>query len=265
MRERGEGDVNGGRLQLALRDLRAHLAQPATAAGLVAIAAVLGVSGPFDTLSSMRWPERALYWALVTGLTYPAGFLVGHLLQPVWQRWGALPRVLMRSALTCLCVLLILNLLALLFGRLPGQMSLADAGRSVALVFAVCLVIDVLGEVLDRQPGGPTGAVEQAAPVLLSRLPFDLRGPLVALRGEDHYVHVTTTKGRHMVLMRLADAIAETAPEPGLRVHRSHWVALAQVKGLRRQGDGAVLTLSNGAEVPASRSAMPTLRDAGLL
>jgi hypothetical protein len=260
----GVGRVNGGALQLALRDLRTHMAQPVTLAGLLAVAAVLGLSGPFNTLAAMRWPERMLYWALVTGLTYPAGFLVGHLLRPVWLDWPGGLRVLARSGLVCVCVMLILSGLALLFGRYPAVLSWPDLALSAGLVFAVCLVIDILGEVLDRQPGA-TPEPLAVPPPLLSRLPFDVRGPLVALRGDDHYVHVTTTKGRHMVLMRLSDAVAETAPEPGLRVHRSHWVAQAQVRAVRRQGDGAVVTLATGEEVPASRSAMPALRQAGLL
>jgi DNA-binding LytR/AlgR family response regulator len=38
-----------------------------------------------------------------------------------------------------------------------------------------------------------------------------------------------------------------------------------QVRAVRRQGDGAVLAMSDGSEVPVSRSAMPVLRDAGLM
>jgi hypothetical protein len=37
----------------------------------------------------------------------------------------------------------------------------------------------------------------------------------VALSVEDHYVRVRTTRGEEMILMRLSDAIRETAPETG--------------------------------------------------
>ena len=45
-----------------------------------------------------------------------------------------------------------------------------------------------------------------------------------------NYVEVWTERGTHLVLMRLSDAIRETAGENGLQIHRSHWVALGAVK-----------------------------------
>jgi len=68
-----------------------------------------------------------------------------------------------------------------------------------------------------------------------------------------------------MLLMRLSDAIRETAPTAGLQVHRSHWVARDQIASVKRTGDRAIMTLKTGAEIPASRTYIPALRDAGLL
>lgn len=102
-------------------------------------------------------------------------------------------------------------------------------------------------------------------PTLLDRLPLDKRAPLVALSVEDHYVRIRTTKGEEMILMRLADAIRETAATPGLQVHRSHWVAFDQVVAVRRKGDCALLKMSHGPDVPVSRANLPKLREAGLL
>ena len=65
--------------------------------------------------------------------------------------------------------------------------------------------------------------------------------------------------------MRLSDAIRESAPEPGLQVHRSHWVARAQVRAARRIGDRAVLTMTTGDDIPASRAHIPALKEAGHL
>jgi len=100
---------------------------------------------------------------------------------------------------------------------------------------------------------------------ILSRLPFEKRGDLVAMTVEDHYVRVTTTKGHEMILIRLTDAIAEVGDVAGLQVHRSHWVALNHIAQVDRDKDRARLTLSNGASVPVSRTYMPQLRQAGLL
>jgi DNA-binding LytR/AlgR family response regulator len=102
-------------------------------------------------------------------------------------------------------------------------------------------------------------------PPILERVSLPQRGRLIALIVEDHYVDIVTDKGRTLVLMRLADAIREAAPVPGLQVHRSHWVALAAVaKTLRSEGK-VLLELSNGMKLPVSRGYLPAARDAGLV
>jgi DNA-binding LytR/AlgR family response regulator len=116
--------------------------------------------------------------------------------------------------------------------------------------------------------GAPSDAPATTAPcppAILDRLPLDRRGALVALSAEDHYVRVVTRTGEALVLIRLADAMRETGDLPGLQVHRSHWVALDAVRAVRRSGDGAVLTLATGHELPASRRFIPALRQAALL
>ena len=91
------------------------------------------------------------------------------------------------------------------------------------------------------------------------------RGALIRMSVHDHYVEVVTTGGRSLVLMRLRDAIGETAPAPGLRVHRSHWVAFGGVTGCRRADGRALLKTRDGFAVPISRSYMKAARDAGLV
>ena len=102
-------------------------------------------------------------------------------------------------------------------------------------------------------------------PRLLNRLPKALRGPLIALTATDHYTEVTTTLGSTRLLMRLSDAMAEAAPTPGLRIHRSHWVALDHIRDARRDGPRASITLTNGTELPVSRSHVAALEETGLL
>jgi DNA-binding LytR/AlgR family response regulator len=76
---------------------------------------------------------------------------------------------------------------------------------------------------------------------------------------------VTTTAGRALVLLRLSDAIAEAEGVPGLQIHRSHWVTLAAVARVRRDGARVLLVLKDGRELPVSRTFMPQARLAGLL
>lgn len=103
-----------------------------------------------------------------------------------------------------------------------------------------------------------------APPRFLERLPLKLRGgELWAVEAEDHYLRLHTSRGQDLILLRLADAVAELEGLEGMQVHRSWWVARDAIAGARR-GDGrAVLTLKDGSEVPVSRTYARALRDRG--
>ncbi len=109
------------------------------------------------------------------------------------------------------------------------------------------------------------GPVERGPGVrFLERLPPRLRGADIhAVEAEDHYLRIHTARGSDLILLRLADAIAELDGLEGAQTHRSWWVAKAAVQGVRR-GDGrAVLILPGGVEAPVSRSFAPALRAQG--
>jgi DNA-binding LytR/AlgR family response regulator len=107
-------------------------------------------------------------------------------------------------------------------------------------------------------------AAAPAPPKFLERLPLKLRGAEVwAIEAEDHYLRLHTSKGQDLILMRLADAVAELEGIEGAQVHRSWWVAREAITDAKR-GDGrATLTLKDGAEVPVSRTYAGLLRERG--
>jgi DNA-binding LytR/AlgR family response regulator len=72
-------------------------------------------------------------------------------------------------------------------------------------------------------------------------LPPRLGQGAIALRMEDHDVRVSTDRGGALVLMRMADAVAEVSAIAGLRTHRSWWLARSAVTGVRREGSAARL------------------------
>ena len=110
----------------------------------------------------------------------------------------------------------------------------------------------------------PEEGAAAAPPKFLERLPLKLRGAEVwAVEAEDHYLRLHTSRGQDLILMRLADAVAELDGIEGMQVHRSWWVARDAIADARR-GDGrAVLTLKDGANVPVSRTYAGELRDRG--
>jgi hypothetical protein len=242
--------------------MRRHFSRPATLGVLAAVAAILALVGPFGTDVSLPPGFRALYWLVMVGATYGTGYATGTLLH------GRLPGRMGRfvtlpvTALVITAAVVLVNLA--LLGRLPGG---ADWRGDLVTIFAIALIILVAMDLVDASLRADTAvdATPPAAPPILDRLPLEKRGALVALSVEDHYVRVVTLKGSEMVLMRLTDAIREAAPEPGLRVHRSHWIATAQVTAARRDGDRAILSMAAGGDIPVSRSHIRAVKEAGLL
>ena len=90
-------------------------------------------------------------------------------------------------------------------------------------------------------------------PGLIDRLPPHLRGDILCLQVEDHYVRVHSAQGSAMVLIRFSDAMRGIDHVAGSQVHRSWWVADVAVRGLRRSGRTAQLILSNDMIVPVSQ------------
>ncbi len=250
-------------VSLALREWRQVFTRPVTWAVLVGVAALLAILGPFNTDGRLRIPLRFVYWLAMAAATYGAGLAVSLLLWPyVAKRLPRVGVVLVLGLATGAAitpVITALNLIA--FGYWP---DLADWPVLVAQFFAIALIVTAIIQALAGHLA-QTPEPARAAPALLERLALDKRGPLISLSAEDHYTRIRTARGEDLVLIRLSDAIAETAPTLGLQVHRSHWVATAGITTVRRQGDGAVITLRNGGEIPVSRRYMPDIRAAGLL
>jgi len=85
---------------------------------------------------------------------------------------------------------------------------------------------------------------------LVSRLGSDL----ILLEAQEHYIKVVTPEGSALVLYRLSNALEELFNHDGDRVHRSFWIAWPHVREIKRDGRSYRLCMSNGMEVPVSRS-----------
>ncbi len=105
---------------------------------------------------------------------------------------------------------------------------------------------------------------EEAGPVeagFLALLPEEIRGAVIYLQAELHYITVATVHGRALILYNLRDAIKELegAGVVGLHCHRSFWVAEEFVQSLRKRGRQGELVLANGDSVPVSRRSMESV------
>lgn len=235
--------------------------------GIAAAAGVfLAFVGAMETSEMSLW-RRLLYWVpLMT-----AGGALGHVMATFVAK---IPRARMSPwvfgasltlALAIPATAAVWGYTSLMFGG--GWMSL----RTLPMLFGSVLVISAAMTALMvavNWPGRVTHAPAPGAatsPVrFLERLPPKLRGAaLYAVSAEDHYLRLHTSKGSDLILMRLADAIAELEGLEGAQTHRSWWVARDAVEAARREGDRVVLTLKGGGEAPLSRPNVKPLRDAG--
>ena len=247
-------------MSFALRELRRHMVQPKTLAGLGAAVLVLVLAGPFSTAEALGVPMQGVYWALVVFGSYGLGTMVFSSLaasrlkrSPTWRY------VFMGAGLNALLVTgLIVGVNVVILDVLP---ALAGLPVYLGTIFAIALAVSLAIAFISM----PEDTVDtEAVPRLIARLPLNKRGMLLSLSAEDHYVRVRTDKGEELVLMRLADAIAEAAPTQGLQVHRSHWVAVRAVEAARREGQRAIITVG-GLDLPVSRANVAQLKEAGVL
>lgn len=189
-------------------------------------------------LRMMRRPKlgenQVMLWAIVTTVVAPPGTLF------VW------------------------GYTTLIFGASPS--SLPALFLKVAMVSgaasAIMMLINRPGPATHAAPALLSGA---PAPVpFLERLPPKLKGAtLFAVEAEDHYLRLHTSKGSDLILMRMADAIAELEGIEGAQVHRSWWVAKDAVTEVKRDERRVTLILKDGAQAPVSRPNISALRESG--
>ncbi|MGR3491993.1 MAG: LytTR family DNA-binding domain-containing protein [Shimia sp.] len=258
--------MKGGALPFALREVQRDFARPVLWVVLAGIGVILALAGAFGTGGVMRPLPLALYWMITVTGGYALGAFTSAVFRHAGQSWPRPVRLAVTGlVIGALATAIIMAMNIALFGQIYG--SMAEVAGFAALVIAVASVITVLIDIAFAAiaPPAPETTPAPAGPAILDRIPFERRGRLLALSVEDHYVRIRTTKGEEMVLMRLGDAMRETAPTPGLQIHRSHWVATGAIASVRREGSAGILTLTDGHEVPVSRANLPKLRDAGFL
>ncbi|MGV8831474.1 MAG: LytTR family DNA-binding domain-containing protein [Devosia sp.] len=257
--------MNNTPLHFALRRTQARFSAARTWVAIGIIGVLLGLIGPFGTYETMSIAGRVGYWLANAGGGYLVGFFFAVLVQG-WLKPDPAWRVALLTGLLSgvPIALFAFGLNVLVFGHPTiDLLSLIVYCVLISMGFAVIRRLAVPAE--QRVTTNVPGPVIPTPPALLARLPHTTRGRLLHLAVADHYVDVTTDKGHELVLIRLSDAIAETAPTPGLQVHRSHWVALDAVKRATRQAGKPVLELENGTMVPVSRSYLEAARTAGLI
>ena len=281
-------------LHSTLREMQVLLFAPRFWGALVAVSAILGLTGPFGTYQQLELLPRFAYWLALALVTFVAGYLAMRLtLGMLFGNAGPQP---VRTVVAGIAAGVPVTLVVLLFnhalfgGPVPLAADVAKLFVNCSLIAAAVSFLSILAgrgarDVAtsgaapvaeatgnntkqgppDRSPPSGSPPLQSTRSPLVDRLPHAIRGKLAYLSMQDHYVEVHTDRGSTLVLMRLADAIREAGDIPGLRIHRSHWVALDAVTGSRRNDGKLFLKLGESVLLPVSRSYVDAVRKAGLI
>lgn len=244
------------------QDLNAAFGSPVPYIAWAIITLVVSFSGPFGTYDALPLATRLAYWSAVVAVSIFLGVLVRALIGHY-----ARPRDPYRhSALTAGAMAVVLGLPLHQF----TQSVVHEAGSRVpsvyemmAMIFVVGLGIGASRALLTHEPG-PKAGDDAPLPRLLDRLPSERRAPVIRCCADDHRVIVVTERGADELLLRFSDAIAELEGVDGLRVHRSHWVAVDKVQGARVEKGRLLLEMSDGTDVPVSRNFREEVEARGL-
>ena len=244
------------------------------------------VIGPFGTYVDLTLGQRVIYWACAiagVGLFMNISMWLS-LTHPELDRFPYYPRLVAASVVAALPGAVVIVMLEALFREIVPTVHFAvTIWFFVALIGIAVGIVDFHKPLVERQLAPnvmperpattPAEAVQPSKTVdrlsvnppgvtFFRRLRPETGRSLVSLSINDHYLDIVTRQGRETILMRIAVAKADLTGYPGMRVHRSHWVAFDAVERLERDGNRWTAHMAGGGSIPVSRDLAPTLRDA---
>ena len=232
---------------------------------IAAVVLVLTFTGPFGTYSEFALGYRLLFWTVAIlggGLFIHASVyaLLSFKQTSVPKRLFAIAVGVAVGAVPSSAV--VMTAYSYLSGdQFPASLYPLIWSNVALIGFGVSLVqfrAELRGPAAPTDPV-PAPAVEAPAktppkPVpLLDRLPAKFaKAQILSFSMQDHYVEVSTDQGKHMILMRFADAMDLLGGLSGVRTHRSHWAATEALVGLKKSGRKHFALLTNGSQLPVS-------------
>jgi len=240
--------------------------------GVLILAVVLGVTGPFGTYGRLDLGSRLVVFAAVGAVTWLAVALLAAWLggvEPI-DRWPVYVRMtlvgLLAAILSTAAVIVVHGWISWpIPWRAFAEIYPDNAFLTVVLSVLVGLSVEQRLHARADAERARVAELPQAGPDFFRRIPPALGRDLLALEMEDHYLRIHTAVGSDLILLRLRDALTELDPSRGRQVHRSWWVADGAVTTSERAGARSLLVLRNGLKVPVSKSFRDQAREMGWL
>lgn len=277
-----------------VKTLRSEFRSPVPLIGWVFLSGIAGLSGPFGSYGLVELSRRVVFWCLALGLAVSVlvvlrSWIVSRDWQLETRRVCVISAVL--ATVTVAPPLYLLHQIVLTRAGHPMLdavefglfllfcMMSVGAGRVYCPLAPVNPVLPPdlrQPQALQPAPSSPMPApvppptftlpdAELPFPRVVQRLDPDQRGRLISLSVRNHHVDVITARGQGSVLLRFSDALAETAPEEGTQVHRSHWVAWWAIEAAEPVQGKLWLRLTGGGRLPVSKTHRAKLELRGLV
>jgi len=241
-----------------LRRLWANVTAPFSLWAIILVTAITALSGPLGTYEHVPASQRWFIWVIITLLAAFFFHTIDGLIGPYIERSR---RVLHACATGAGMALLYAPLAICLFCALSQTYGVpAPDIKVAAIAFLATFTFDMFrGAKVDAQDPGD---LPDTIPVDWAKLNVNRGDEVLALSADDHYIRVQTMGGEHRLLFRFGDALELLALIEGVRVHRSHWVAIAAIERIEQKAGRHVVVLANGARIPVSRGRLDDISSA---
>ncbi|MEM9581608.1 MAG: LytTR family DNA-binding domain-containing protein [Pseudomonadota bacterium] len=265
--------ANSNLLSFALRQLQVTLAKSIYWVIIGAAVFLTALAGPYFTLERMSFPERLVYWSVTIVFSAVLMSFLSILAFRLSERRGW-HWVAVTVAAGLIGTAPVVGSLYLAEGVATGfatswaerssffSLALYVGPSLIAVTLVVNVILNAQSSAEDAVETGPGVGAHRPQSLLQSKLPAHLGTDIISVQAQDHYVEVTTPKGRATVLMRLRDVVQDLEPLGGLQVHRSWWVRLSHIAAVEKTPNGPELLLSSDQRVLVGRSFRAAFREA---
>ncbi len=117
----------------------------------------------------------------------------------------------------------------------------------------------VIGDEDARAPNAAAAPRPTLRDICIAGKRFEI-DQILTLRGQEHYVIVTTPDGIHRLRARLGDLVSQTSESDGVLAHRSYWVARQAITGLKSENGLDVILTQTGEDFPVARPRTDSVR-----
>lgn len=221
---------------------------------LLGVTAVVSLTGPFGTYSSMALTERAQFWLLVCFGGFWLGFLTSVSVASLAEDWNVPPLIAvgLGGLVAGVPISALVGALIALFSNspfLPGMFGV------MPYTCIIAVIVGVIYEIIEARTSVQISnhAPDRTNADWLSKLPTKIGKDLVSLQAQDHYVFAQTVAGQTLVRSSMSEA-EKSLSGLGMRVHRSWWVAHAHLERMVYRDGASRIVLSNGEVIPVGRA-----------